>query len=123
MHIFIDETGSFSGVGQFPNPSLVGAFVIPDEALAKVKKAYAKVRRDFPVDDKGEVKGRLLSEAQVASVIPFLHQHSTLLFVVGIDLGAHSEAGLKAFQTKQAGGITVNLGPQHQQSLRSQAEQ
>jgi hypothetical protein len=70
MHIFIDETGSFGGIGQFPSVSLIGALIIPDARLASLEKQYNKLRADFPKDDNGEVKGRLLNEAQVASAVP-----------------------------------------------------
>jgi hypothetical protein len=123
MHIFLDETGSFGGVGQFPSPSLVGALVIPDQRLSSVEKAYAKLRKTFPVDDKGEVKGRLLNENQVSSVVPTLFQNSALFYAVAIDLGTHTENGLKDFQLHQAQNIIGNLGPEHNPSLVEQAHQ
>jgi|SRR5215467_4584806 len=78
MHIFIDETGSFTGIGKSPSISLVGALIVPDSRLASLEKKYRKLRKSFPKDDKGEVKGRLLNEQQIARVVPLLFEHSAL---------------------------------------------
>jgi hypothetical protein len=59
MHIFIDETGSFGGVGSFPSPSLVGALIVPGTRLPSLEKKYGKLRKHLPLDAKGEVKGNL----------------------------------------------------------------
>src|ERR1035437_765700 len=69
MHIFIDETGSFSGVGNFPSVSLIGALIIPDANLPSLEKHYGKIRKRLPKADKGEVKGRTLDEQQVGRVV------------------------------------------------------
>jgi hypothetical protein len=98
MHIFVDETGSFTGIGQSPSISLVGALIIPDSLLDKLERKYAKLRKSFPKDEKGEVKGRLLNEQQIARVVSLLLQHSALFETASIDLGLHTEEGLKAFR-------------------------
>jgi hypothetical protein len=97
MHIFIDETGSFSGVGKFPSPSLVGALIIPDAHLPRLEKRYRTIRKRFPKDDKGEVKGRSLGERQVAEIASLLLEHGALFEAALIDLGIHTEAGLALF--------------------------
>jgi hypothetical protein len=122
-HIFVDETGSFGGIGQFPSVSLIGALIVPDERLAKLEKSYRKIRANLPKDDKGEVKGRLLNEQQVNSVVPLLLHHSALFEAVAIDLGVHSEEGLKTFQAQQAEKMTANLTGEHKQSLKDQVWQ
>ncbi|WP_137044842.1 hypothetical protein [Pseudolabrys sp. FHR47] len=120
MHIFIDETGSFSGIGEFPSVSLVGALVVPDERLASLEKQYNRLSRNFPRDDRGEVKGRALTEKQVASLIPMLFEHSTLFDATGVDVGAHTEDGLKQFQAEQAERMTNNLTDKHSATLTKQ---
>jgi len=71
MHIFIDETGSFAIPAPFPSPSLVGALVIPDRKLTYFDRIYGRLRSKLP-KEQGEVKGRLLNEGQVRSVVQAL---------------------------------------------------
>ena len=60
MHIFVDESGTFTRSEQQASVSVVGALIIPDVRLAGIEEKYAALRRDLP-KDKGEAKGRLLS--------------------------------------------------------------
>jgi hypothetical protein len=120
MHIFIDETGSFSGIGQSPSVSLVGALIVPDSRLGSLEKKYAKLRKSFTKDDKGEVKGRLLNEQEIANVVPLLFDHSALFEAASIDLGLHTEQGLMAFQAQQAEKMTNGLTDRHKDSLKAQ---
>jgi hypothetical protein len=119
MHIFVDETGSFSGIGKFPSISLVGALIVPDSRLASLEKKYAKLRKSFPKDEKGEVKGRLLNEQEIARVVPLLSEHSALFEAASIDLGLHTEQGLIAFQAQQAGRMTNGLTDRHMESFKA----
>jgi hypothetical protein len=89
-------------------------------SLASLESRYARLRKSLPKDDKGEVKGRLLDEKQVASVVPLLLEHSALFETACIDLGMHTEEGLKAFQAQQAEKLTNKLTDQHQQTLVDQ---
>jgi hypothetical protein len=120
MHIFLDETGSFGGTGNFPSPSFVGALIVPDARLPGLLKKYAKLREKLPLDDKGEVKGRALNEVDVAAVIDVLMEHEALFDCAGIELGAHTDAGLNTFQALQTAKFTANLTDQHHPNLKAQ---
>src|SRR5712691_11518092 len=109
MHIFIDESGPFGGIGQFPSVSLIGALIVPDGRLASLEKQYKKLRANLPKDEKGEVKGRLLNEQQVENAISILFADSALFEAAAIDMGLHTEEGLNAFQALQAEKMTANL--------------
>jgi hypothetical protein len=119
MYIFIDETGSFSGVGQFPSPSVVGALVIPDGKLAEIEKRYARIRTSLP-KERDEVKGRLLSETDVARVVAILRRNEALFEATMIDLGAHTDVGLQHHKTMQAEGFTRNLTEQHHSTVHDE---
>ena len=120
MHIFLDETGSFGGVGQFPSPSIVGALIVPDSRLGGLEKKFAKLRKHFPLDGRGEVKGRSLDEKQVARVVDLLMEHSAIFDAAAIDLGTHTESGLSAFQAQQAEKMTADLTDEHKDTLKAQ---
>lgn len=119
MHIFIDETGSFGGVERFPSPSLVGALIVPSTRLQSLEKAYGKLRKNFHIDTRGEVKGKSLSEKEVASVVDLLMEHSALFEAACVELGAHTQAGLDKFQFEQAERMTANLTNEHHETLKA----
>jgi hypothetical protein len=120
MHIFIDETGSFTGIRKSPSISLVGALVVPDSQLPRLEKKYEKLRRSLAKDDKNEVKGRILSERHIARVVDFLFEYSALFEAAAIDVGLHTEEGLKAFKVQQASKMTGSLSEEHTETLRAQ---
>jgi len=98
MHIFIDESGSFSGF--HPNSvSVVGALVIPDVMMDKLGKKYAKFRDKLPKDN-GEVKGRLLNEKQVDKVVTLLVRNEALFEITALDLGLHQENAVRDYKQK-----------------------
>ena len=45
MHIFIDESGSFAGIGA-PGVDVIGALVVPDSQLSELESRYAEIRPD-----------------------------------------------------------------------------
>ncbi|MET4316267.1 hypothetical protein [Bradyrhizobium sp. RT5a] len=75
MHIFIDETGTFTGIGQPLSISMIGALIVPDKRLRSLEKEYAKVRKSLPTQN-GEVKGKKLLEKDIAKLLPIL-RHTT----------------------------------------------
>lgn len=128
MHIFIDETGTFTGVGQVSSPSLVGALIIPDTKTDEVRKRYEKIRAHLP-KEKGEVKGRLLTASQAHKVVEMLRRNEVLFEAVLIDLGLHTNEGLSEHRRIQAEKLTANLTDEHHpnvhlgvQRLRDQLE-
>jgi hypothetical protein len=74
MYIFIDETGTFTGIGQPLSISMNGAMIVPDARMSSIEREYRKVRKSLPIEN-GEVKGKRLSERQVAGLIPILRHH------------------------------------------------
>jgi hypothetical protein len=109
---FIDESGSFAGIGQKNAISCVGALTIPHGNLAQLQKLWIRLRAKLP-KEKGETKGRLLNEDQVASVVDIIRRNQGLFEASVIDLGAHSEAGLIGHRKTLADALTAKLTPTH----------
>jgi hypothetical protein len=85
MHIFIDESGSFTGF-HAGSIGVVGVLTIPDSVMDRVTKKYEKIRAQLPQEN-GEVKGRLLNEKQIDKVVT-LHARNEVVFdVTALDLG------------------------------------
>jgi hypothetical protein len=116
VHIFIDETGTFTGIGKPLSISMIGALIVPDARKNSLEKEYARIRRTLPIEN-GEVKGKRLSEADIAKLMPMLRHHDVLFEVVAIDLGLHTEEGLRENQAGRAEGVTANLTDEHHQSM------
>ena len=100
MHVFMDESGSFSG---FTHGSLgvVAALAVPDTTLPKLTARYLNVRSDLP-QKHGEVKGKSLNETQVSNIITLLTRYHVILEVTVIDLGAHTLEGVVAYKNNLA---------------------
>ena len=96
--------------------SVVGALIVPEHKANLLFERYAKLRHRLP-KEKGEVKGRLLSEAQVTSVVNLLHKNTCIFEAVAIDLALESSDGLLAHRAGQAEALTRHLTPQHQPGM------
>lgn len=118
MLIFIDESGTFTVArGLAPAAvSVVGALVLTEGSIGRIEKKYLEIRKTLP-KEKGEVKGRLLSELQVDRVVTILEKNDALFEVVGIDMAIHSRDGVEAHKKGQENGITVNLTPEMHPSI------
>jgi len=95
---------------------------VPDARLQSLEMDYNKLRANLPKDQKGEVNGRLLNEQQVANVIAILFAQSVLFEGAFIDMGIHTEEGLREFQAQQAEKMTANLADAHQKTLKDQVQ-
>ncbi len=54
-----------------------------------------------------------MDEVDVAAVVDLLMEHEALFDCAGIELGAHTDAGLSAFQAAQAAKFTDSLTDEH----------
>lgn len=118
MHIFLDESGSFSPVANGAySVSVVGALVVPDHKMDLLFNRYARLRLRLPKSKSGEVKGKQLNEEEVAAVCDLLRKNGCLFEAVGIDLGFESREGIERHQRTQAESITQHLTDEHQPGL------
>lgn len=119
MHVFIDESGSFTGF-HTGSISVVGALAIPDGNLDFLKKKYTKIRARLPLQ-KGEVKGRLLNEAQVDEVVTLLARNEVLFESTAIDLGMHTEQAVLAYKRRHGEEMLARV-PNFREDVRSDVE-
>lgn len=112
MLIFIDESGSVGEIGVGASIFTVGALILPEGKWEKLRKAYGRIRPRLP-QEKGEVKGRKLNEAQAAEILQLLRRHEALFEATVIDLGIHTAEIVALHQARQAEGMTSNLTDEH----------
>jgi hypothetical protein len=108
MHIFIDESGPFAGF-HAGSIGVVGALAIPDVSLTRLARKYGRIRKSLPME-KGEVKGRLLSEKQVDKVVMLLARSEAMFEVTALDLGIHTDEGVNAYKQKHGEEMLARVG-------------
>lgn len=119
MHVFIDESGSFTGYHD-RSVSVVGALAIPSGKLPKVRGKYGKIRPQLP-KEKGEVKGRLLNEEQVDAVVTILRRNEALFEITAIDLGFQNEEEILRYR-QQHGDEMLSRVSRFREPDRSEVE-
>jgi hypothetical protein len=107
MHVFIDESGTFTGYHQ-GSISVVGALAIPDGNLPRLRKKYARIRKGLSTEG-GEVKGRLLDAAQIDRVVRLIKDRDAIFEVTAVDLGLHTANGVTAYQQRLAAEMQALL--------------
>ncbi|MEH6807883.1 MAG: hypothetical protein V7651_03470 [Hyphomonas oceanitis] len=119
LYIFIDESGTFSGIGN-PEPSVstLGALIICSYKMPKLYKAYGKLRETLPKKG-GEVKGSLLNEEQCSAVLAMLRQHEAIFCSSMIDMADHSLADVERHRTSGIAALARNLTNGHTPELRA----
>ena len=114
MHIFIDESGAFTGYHD-RSVSVVGALAIPNGKLDTIRAKYARVRTRLPKKN-CEVKGSLLNEQQVDDVVALLARNGAIFEITALDLGFHKESELIAGKKQHADEMltgSIRLRPPH----------
>lgn len=120
MHIFIDESGSFGGVGQEgPAISAVGALILDDVVLPKLFRRYERLRANLPKNKAGEVKGSKLDEQQVAAVVDLLRRNGAIFRPALIDMADHAADDIATHRAKRIESLGANLTEEHRPGLRA----
>lgn len=117
MHIFIDESGTFTipENGRF-SPCVQGALVVPDYKLDQLFKKYSRIRHSLPKEN-GEVKGRLMKEPDVAKVIEILRRNLCIFEAVVVEMSLEVPGEVEEHRSRAANGLTKNLTSDHQPEL------
>lgn len=118
MKIFIDESGTFAPVDARHSVSLVGALIFSDRGLAKFEREYVDLRQRLP-KEKGEVKGKGLSETHIRKVIRLLERCGCLLEVVVMDSAFHSLDEIQNHKRLQAEKFTENITDRHHPNIQT----
>jgi hypothetical protein len=117
MFIFVDESGSFVGPKSKSALSAVGALIVPERRMKRLEDQYARLRPKLP-QEKGEVKGRLLDEEQLAAVIKMVAKIDVLFECSVVDTNAEPTETIAPHKMEQAKRITADLTDQHHPNVR-----
>ncbi|MDI3308319.1 MAG: hypothetical protein QJR07_14600 [Acetobacteraceae bacterium] len=118
MHIFVDESGSFTIPKERKGPSIscAGAVILPSAEAPTILADLQRLSGPW-ADASGEVKGRMLNETRVDSFLSLLAERGCLIDCVAIDLGLHCVAEVQEHQQVQASKLTANLIAEHHPNL------
>ena len=123
MNIFIDESGSFAFAQHTTNAiACVGALTVPETCHAEIVTSFTELERSWGIDT-GEIKGRDLSETQIAQVVNLLIPTGAKFHVCLTDMSLNTPPGVAQHKQDQVRRITKHLTPQHQPSLVAQYEE
>jgi hypothetical protein len=82
MHIFIDESGSFSWAT--PDISVMPHVIVPTGALSSLETRFLGWKRTVVGAGKGELKGSSLSDAQLANFVRMVLPNDGSRIVIGV---------------------------------------
>jgi hypothetical protein len=124
VHVYIDESGSFSipKRARRPSVSCVGALTIPTAQHDEIIAEFRELSRTWP-NDRGEIKGRLLREEHFDAALALYASRGILLEAVAIDLGTHDTTAILQHKLGAAANILKNVSnrmhPRLQQELKA----
>lgn len=118
MHIFVDESGNFVTRPDGSSVGAVGALVMTESQVEMFERRYAQLRPMLPKHN-GEVKGRLLGEADVARVVDCARRSGLLYEVTAVDLLPEHDAAVAEHRNEQCEGLTRHLTDRHKPELVS----
>jgi len=117
VHIFIDESGTFTILGnKKPHVCCVAALVVPSSREDAFRRDFTAVRETWQ-DGHREVKGSRLSEKEVAQSIDVAVKHDALLEICAVDTGRHSVEQVEVARGGQAEKLRAAVTERHHPNL------
>jgi hypothetical protein len=119
MHVFVDESGSFTIPRSSGGPAIscVGAVVLPSSELEVILAGFRTLAACW-APSSVEVKGRTLNEEQTDAFLAFLAERQCLIVCNTIDLAQHRVAEVEAHRDEQARRVSANLSEEHHPRLK-----
>lgn len=120
MLFYVDESGPFARAADAScSISCVGVLCVPHGRADRLFAQYLKLRRGFPTTPTGEVKGRLLNEKQVATIIDLVRRSGCLFEVTACDHLEQLDAATHDHIVGQVHGMKSGLTDEHHPTLRA----
>lgn len=106
---FIDESGKFTPESLF---NVVAAITLPHKSLGRARREIVRTTQDWP-RVRGELKGGLISPAQLDALVGILMRHHALLHCVGVRIEVADLPTIEAHKVGQCEGLTRHLTTNH----------
>ncbi len=121
MRVYIDESGSFSIPAQPKRPAIsyCGALTLPTSRLEEVTDGFRELTKGWP-NEKGEIKGRLLSEEHFNFALEFYAENRLLLDAVAIDLSVHHSPAVDKHKGCTASNSAAQIPLMHHETMREE---
>jgi hypothetical protein len=92
---------------------------VPDRQMAGLEKLYGRLRRNLP-KERGEVKGRLLSEPEVAAVAAVAKKTGCVLETTAIDMTDQTTDELDYHRSRQVDAMARHITDEHHDNVKKQ---
>jgi hypothetical protein len=123
MHIFVDESGVFAqSTSGTTSVCVLAALIAPDPSVSLLQGGFERLAESWGINTR-EVKGRNLDETQFQAVHDLLAKYDTILTLVAIDLGTHTEDMITRHRLNQAARMTKHFGPEHHPNLLAEVKE
>jgi hypothetical protein len=100
----------------------MGALAIPACYQHAIWKRYRRIRAHLPKEN-GEVKGRLLNEAQIAGLVEMLAMTPAIFNISAMDTGIQTPAAVERHRDDHAKKLLLSVGPEHRPSMIAEMKQ
>jgi hypothetical protein len=108
MYIFIDESGGFQSTARTSQVSCVAALVVPEPFARTLFRKFRRLSESWKAGQL-EAKGSQLTEQNVADLLRLVRKFDVLLLVAAIDMGLHTEQGIKDHKEEQADKVVSGV--------------
>lgn len=103
MHVFVDESGTFTHSSSLDSWCVVAAYVVPEHKRRDIHELMGRVRA---IGNQGaETKLKHLSEGQYVWFLTELRELGGLAFAVAVDVGLHRPEEVAQHRDGQAGKV------------------
>jgi hypothetical protein len=123
MHIFIDESGSFTFTPEHNAWSAVGAVVILEEAMGAAEHALHEFKAENGVSPDDELKfGKVSDEMSYFRLLNRLAQLNCTLFALATDAHLNTPEAVGVHKEKSAQGLVEHIDKLVHQTLRDDVQ-
>ena len=120
MHIYMDESGSFTIPPDGRHTiSCVVALVLPSDDKETIFCEFQSLRNSWGQGSK-EIKGSSLNESQIRQVVLLLSEFDVLVEVCATDMALYTADHISEHKKVQAENLTKHLAPSHHPQLIQQ---
>jgi hypothetical protein len=113
LHIFIDEGGTFTAASGW---AVVCSLAIPHNEVGSARREINRLSRGWP-RNKGELKGGILRQTHLESLVEVLFRHDALMHACAIDVSREHTARIDQHKASQCDSMTKHLTDEHNRDL------
>ncbi len=116
MHIYVDESGTFTHSTDLDSWCVVAAYVAPEHKRRQIEELASQIRA---LNKGAETKGKHLTENQYVSFLQKLEKLGGLVFAVAVDVGLHRPDVVALHRDLQAKKVVAHREKMQHEAARN----